>query len=89
MLRGTKTRVIRKGNRSQVEIFNKVRYASDHELGGKSATHTIKKPFVRGGAQYVITGGQITARPFMIPSRYVLNTPKRLIQDKMKQLGWK
>lgn len=71
-----------------VTLYNRVPYASEHETGGSSARAVIKEPFVKNGASGVVTGGKITARPFMKPSRRVLNTPYRELGRKMKSFGW-
>lgn len=85
LLRGLSARV--EGN--NVILNNRVRYAQDHDEGianGKKAV--IKPPFVMNGAHAVVTGGKITPRPFMKPSRKVLLAPKTLVGRKMKSFGW-
>lgn len=77
-----------KASGRDIILNNRVRYASDHEEGGQSNVARVKAPYVRGGAKTVVTGGNITARPFMNPSKKILVMPKTLIGRKMKSLGW-
>ncbi len=72
----------------EIILSNRVKYAEEHNEGGVSKTVTIRPPFVRAGASAVVTGGDITARPFMNPSRKILMMPKTLVGRQMKAYGW-
>jgi len=71
-----------------VVLQNRVKYAPDHELGITSGVAKIKAPYTRGGANTVITGGRIVARPSMNPSRKVLHMPRLSVHKKMRSFGW-
>ena len=89
LLRNLYGKVERSGTSRSIILGNRVKYAEDHNEGlasGKIAK--IKAPYVRGGANTVVTGGRIVARPFMNPSRKVLMMPKTLLNRKMKSFGW-
>lgn len=85
LLRGLSSKAVGK----EIILNNRVKYAKDHEEGATvSKVVKIKAPYTRGGASTVITGGNITARPFMNPSRKILVMPKTLVTKKMRSLGW-
>lgn len=88
-LKGMKVKRSVQGASTLITLFNDVPYIEDHETGRTSAKHTIKDPYVKSGAQGVITGGSIVARPSMNPSIAILGTPKRLLQQRFKFYGWK
>ena len=74
---------------NEITLSNRVKYAKDHEEGvAVSKVVRIKPPYTRGGASTVITGGNITERPSMNPSKKILVMPKTLIGRKMRSYGW-
>ena len=88
LLKGLKVRR-KQGRHVVIELYNTVSYASDHQNGATTKRARIKAPYVRSGATGVITGGNVVARPFMTPSKRILNAPKRLTEKKMRSLGWR
>lgn len=84
LLRGLKTRV----SGDSIILYNNVPYAEEHETGKYSSKTVVRPPYTSGGAQGVITGGNIHARPFMKPSQGVLRSPYKLLNDKIKKIGW-
>lgn len=75
-------------NGATITLYNNVLYAEEHETGKATKKATIKQPYVQGGVKGVVTGGNITARPFMKPSNKLLRSPQRLVENKLKELGW-
>lgn len=88
LLRGLKVKRSAVGGGIAIELYNNVEYAEEHEMGKMTGVVTIKPPYVHNGAQSVLTGGQIHARPHMKPSKRVLYSPQSLVQSKMKSFGW-
>lgn len=89
LLRGLKMKVVRQDNSAQITLYNKVRYASEHETGKSTGGYkTIKKPYVHNGASGATLGGNITQRSFMKPSTLVLLTPQRLLEERLQRFGW-
>ena len=88
LLRGLKVRRKQNGDSTDIELYNKTPYASEHELGGQTKPVKIKEPYVQGGASAVITGGDVEARPSMKPSKQVLRSPMKLVENKMRGFGW-
>lgn len=89
LLRNLYGKVESSGKGRDIILGNRVNYAEDHNEGSSgSKTAKIKAPYVRGGANTVVTGGRIVARPFMNPSRKVLMMPKTLLNRKIKSFGW-
>jgi len=85
LLRNVKVKVV-DGN---VVASNRVKYAKDHNEGvSGSKRAAIKEPYIRSGARVVFTGGNITARPFMNPSKKVLKMPATLLRKKLRLNGW-
>jgi len=78
-----------RGTVDSITLSSNVPYASIHEEGGNDGGRTIKGTHVGGGATGALLGGNIVARPFMKPSQKILRGPQRLIEEKMKEFGWK
>lgn len=62
-------------------------YAKVHNEGGEGKIKTIKPPHSSVDT-VVITGANIVARPFMFPSKQILESPKSFLTHKMRSLGW-
>lgn len=88
LLRGLKIKRSVANNSSRIVLYNNVHYASEHQIGGVSSSVTIKPPYVHNGAEGVIMGGRIEARPYMTPSKHILKAPARLVGNKMRSYGW-
>lgn len=88
LLKGLKVRRVINGNAVDIELYNKVPYAEEHETGKPTKRVTVKQPYVRGDVQGAVTGGKIVARPHMQPSKQILRSPRRLVLNKMRELGW-
>lgn len=89
LLRGLKVKHISTTSRSLIKLYNNVPYASEHETGvGNTGGTTVKPPYTRGGVTGVHFGGNVVARPHMVPSKQVLRAPMRLLCEKMKEFGW-
>ena len=88
LLRGLKVKRSGSGYSRQITLYNDVPYASEHETGSVTPKATIKSPYVHNGAQGVVTGGDVEARPSMQPSAQVLKSPYKLLGAKMKSFGW-
>lgn len=88
LFRGLKVKRIQSGNDVAINLYNRTPYAKEHEEGGNASTTVIKPPYLSGGAAGVVTGGEITKRSSMQPSEQVLNSPQRLVEDKIKSFGW-
>lgn len=75
------------GSGSVIELYNDTPYASEHELGGQSDSVVVKPPQVRDVSSIKV-GGNIEARPFMRPSKQVLQAPYRGLINKIEEFGW-
>lgn len=75
------------GTGTQIELYNDVPYASEHELGEMSNSTIVKPPQIRD-ASSIKMGGDIEARPFMRPSKQVLQAPFRGLVSKIEEFGW-
>ena len=90
LLRGLKTTYGMYGRNGIVALYNDVEYAEIQNTGqGPVGRYkaTIRPPLSQKGTQ-VHLGVKPKARPFMRPSKYVLNSPARLLKQRMKSYGW-
>jgi len=89
LLRSLKTSYKSSSVGGTVTLGSNKDYAWLHQEGGMSEGYKkLGRHNVQAGASGAVVGGYIFARPFMTPSRRVLNSPKRLLGAKMRSYGW-
>lgn len=71
-----------------IGLTSSVPYAKEQNEGGGSGGTRVKGKYVQGGVSAVLLGGRIHARPFMTPSKRVLDLPYSLLVARIKKLGW-
>ena len=90
LLRGLKSTYGMYGRKGIVALYNNVEYAEVQDTGkGPIGRYkaTVRPPLSQNGT-VVHLGVKPKARPFMRPSKYVLNSPARLLKQRMKSYGW-
>lgn len=90
LLRGLKTKSGQYGNKIAIILYNTVEYAQIHDTGqGPVGRYraVVNPPLAKSGTK-VLLGVSPKRRPFMRPSKKILNLPATLVKKRMKKLGW-
>lgn len=84
LLRSIK-RKVKTGSRASITLYSNVSYARLQAEGGTSPVEFVPKNKITG-AYAVKVGGKIYPRPFMTPSKQVLQAPSKLVEKKIKSI---